>query len=120
MLVVQRRNGLLLLYAVVGHFEGEGSGRQLTQKSLKTVRMQTNQKKVQELHFEITADKLEMVVVAMMMMAIAMTVVVATEVMAMPLTEDRSKVEADCEGEYSLKWKARAVLRQQTHVNTTT
>ena len=40
----------------------------------------------------------------MMMMATAMTVVVATEVMAMPLlTEDRSKVEADCEEEYSLK-----------------
>ena len=75
--------------------------------------MQTNQKKVQELHFETTAEKLEMVVVAMMMMmaiammAIAMTIVVAmtvaTEVMAMHLTEDRSKVEANCEGEYSLK-----------------
>ena len=69
--------------------------------------MQTNQKKVQELHFETTVEKLEMVVVAMMMMVIAMTflvaMTVATEVMAIPLTKDRSKVEADCEGEYSLK-----------------
>ena len=89
---------------MAGHFEGEGSGGQLTQKSLQKGRTQTNQKKVQELHFE-TAEKLEMVVVVtMMMMATAMTVVVATEVMAMPLlTEDRSKVEADCEKEYSLK-----------------
>ena len=74
--------------------------------------MQTNQKKVQELHFETTAEKLEMVVVAMMMMAIAMMAIamtivvamtVATEVIVMPLTEDQSKVEVDCEGEYSLK-----------------
>ena len=48
-----------------------------------------------------------MMMMAIAMMAIAMTIgvvmTVATEVIVMPLTEDQSKVEVDCEGEYSLK-----------------